>query len=147
MRELNRRIMHVDRPTDVLSFPLHAWGVRRSAVRVVPKARGPIRFREANPKGLGAPANRSAIRRGAPGVPRDPDGVLRLGSIVISVETARRQARVKGTPLAGELSFLFAHGLLHVLGHDHREKREARVMDRLTERLIGPRDGVGKRSA
>ena len=42
-----------------------------------------------------------------------------LGDIVISVDTARRQARRRGSTLPRELRVLALHGLLHLLGHDH----------------------------
>lgn len=42
-----------------------------------------------------------------------------LGDIVISVDTARRQARSRGSTLPRELRVLALHGLLHLLGHDH----------------------------
>lgn len=42
-----------------------------------------------------------------------------LGDIVISVDTARRQARRRGSTLPMELRVLAVHGLLHLLGHDH----------------------------
>ncbi|MHB8154094.1 MAG: rRNA maturation RNase YbeY, partial [Bacillati bacterium] len=42
-----------------------------------------------------------------------------LGDVVISVETARRQAAVYDADLDAELTRLLIHGLLHVLGHDH----------------------------
>ncbi|MDX2091008.1 MAG: rRNA maturation RNase YbeY [Kofleriaceae bacterium] len=58
-----------------------------------------------------------------------PGGVLHptlLGDIVISVETARRQAK-RG--LAAELVHLASHGLCHLLGYDHRDDDEERVMN------------------
>ena len=42
-----------------------------------------------------------------------------MGDIVISVDTARRQARRRGSTLPRELRVLALHGLLHLLGHDH----------------------------
>ena len=42
-----------------------------------------------------------------------------LGDIVISVDTARRQARRRGSNLSRELKVLGLHGLLHLLGYDH----------------------------
>ncbi|HEU5057969.1 MAG TPA: rRNA maturation RNase YbeY [Kofleriaceae bacterium] len=50
-----------------------------------------------------------------------------LGDLVISVDTARRQARRRG--LAGEILFLAAHGLCHLLGYDHRNDREEAQMN------------------
>ncbi|HEY9749248.1 MAG TPA: rRNA maturation RNase YbeY [Allocoleopsis sp.] len=44
---------------------------------------------------------------------------LYLGDIVISVDTAQRQAEQQGHDLAYELAWLAAHGLLHLLGWDH----------------------------
>jgi probable rRNA maturation factor len=44
---------------------------------------------------------------------------LYLGDIIISVETAAKQAVVQGHSLAIELAWLASHGLLHLLGWDH----------------------------
>jgi probable rRNA maturation factor len=58
-----------------------------------------------------------------------------LGDVVISVETARRQAKEHGRTLAAELQMLLAHGLLHLIGYDHRTDREEVVMIAETNRL------------
>jgi rRNA maturation RNase YbeY len=42
-----------------------------------------------------------------------------LGDVVISVETARRQARASRTSAAEEVRALLVHGILHLLGYDH----------------------------
>ncbi|HEY9853389.1 MAG TPA: rRNA maturation RNase YbeY [Leptolyngbyaceae cyanobacterium] len=47
---------------------------------------------------------------------------LYLGDIVISVDTASRQAQENGHPLSTELAWLAAHGLLHLLGWDHPDE-------------------------
>ncbi len=44
---------------------------------------------------------------------------LYLGDIVVSIDTARRQAEQQNHPLSTELAWLSAHGLLHLLGWDH----------------------------
>ena len=62
--------------------------------------------------------------------PLRPPGEL-LGDVVISVDTARRQATERATPLAREGERLLIHGLLHLLGYDHeRSAVEARRMQR-----------------
>jgi len=42
-----------------------------------------------------------------------------LGDVVISIETAFRDARKEGMPLEDEILFLLIHGILHLLGYDH----------------------------
>ena len=42
-----------------------------------------------------------------------------LGDVVISLETAQRQAGQAGKPLKEEFAFLLIHGILHLLGYDH----------------------------
>ena len=48
---------------------------------------------------------------------REFDGFL--GDVVISAETARRNARAEGHSTANEIRWLILHGLLHLLGYDH----------------------------
>ena len=45
-----------------------------------------------------------------------------LGDVIISEETARRQAKAYGAPYQEELQRLVVHGVLHVLGYDHGRK-------------------------
>jgi probable rRNA maturation factor len=59
-----------------------------------------------------------------------------LGDVVISVDTARRQAADRGWTIAAEIRFLLAHGLLHLLGHDHRTRDEERRMLAMGDALI-----------
>lgn len=58
-----------------------------------------------------------------------------LGDVVISVETARRQAAEYDATLQRELYRLLIHGLLHVLGHDHEEAGERAEMETQERRL------------
>lgn len=51
-----------------------------------------------------------------------------LGDIVISVETAKRQAQERGIAMDEEIEILLVHGLLHLLGYDHVESDEADAM-------------------
>ena len=82
-----------------------------------------------------------------------PAGMPRtLGDVVISVETAARQAQNDGclprlrtalgrSPEApwstlDETTFLLVHGVLHLLGHDHMEATERHAMERLEHQLV-----------
>lgn len=53
---------------------------------------------------------------------------LLLGDVVISIETALRQADAAGHLLADELFHLAVHGLAHLCGYDHATLREERIM-------------------
>jgi probable rRNA maturation factor len=71
----------------------------------------------------------------ADGVGGAPDGLL--GDVVISVDTARRQAVALGHSLVAESERLLVHGLLHLLGYDHeRSAAEARRMRRRERALL-----------
>ncbi|HEX3851113.1 MAG TPA: rRNA maturation RNase YbeY [Polyangiaceae bacterium] len=63
-------------------------------------------------------------------------GTRVLGDVVISLDTAARQARGRKRELLPEVRFLLAHGILHLLGYDHGNPREKREMDALTRRLV-----------
>jgi probable rRNA maturation factor len=58
-----------------------------------------------------------------------------LGDVVISMDTAARQARAYGVSLIREVERLLIHGILHVLGHDHEEPAERARMTRAERRL------------
>ena len=116
MRNLNRRFRAKDRPTDVLSFaqlPEHTGEEHRSN-DPFPRQR------------------RAAGARRTP--PAPPVGIARrpglmLGDVVISVDTALRQARRLRVAPAARLRTLLIHGLLHLLGYDHeRSAAEAKRM-------------------
>lgn len=66
-------------------------------------------------------------------------GEAGLGDVVISVETAGRNARGLGRTLGQELDVLALHGFLHVLGYDHEtdDGRMDRLEGRLRRRLLG----------
>jgi probable rRNA maturation factor len=69
---------------------------------------------------------------------RDPDRNLpgALGDIVISLDTAFRQAKERRQSLLREVTFLLAHGLLHLIGYDHQTKKEERVMNAKSDELL-----------
>jgi probable rRNA maturation factor len=62
--------------------------------------------------------------------PTDELEALYLGDIVISIDTALRQAQQQAHPLQTELAWLAAHGLLHLLGWDHPDDESlTRMLD------------------
>jgi probable rRNA maturation factor len=67
--------------------------------------------------------------------PDQAEGAL-LGDVVISLDTAARQARSRNRELLAEVRFLLAHGMLHLVGYDHATRAEKQNMDRLTRRLV-----------
>lgn len=59
-----------------------------------------------------------------------------VGQIVISADTARRQARAVGVPAALELDLLVTHGVLHLAGYDDRDPVEARLMHQREREIL-----------
>ncbi len=67
-----------------------------------------------------------------------PDETERLGEVIISLDTAKRQAEEAGRVLEAEVAHLLVHGILHLLGYDHAEPDEERAMrERERELLAG----------
>ncbi len=58
----------------------------------------------------------------------DEEDATYLGDIAIALPYAERQAGAAGRPLSEELAHLAVHGVLHLLGYDHAEPEEERVM-------------------
>jgi rRNA maturation RNase YbeY len=102
IKRLNSLYLGKNRATDVLSFPFNAQQ------RQLPKRPGSERARSRHTR-------RSANER----------AVLEfenfLGDIVISVDTAKRNARKEGHSTLNEIRWLILHGVLHLLGHDHEQ--------------------------
>jgi len=70
----------------------------------------------------------------------DAPGEVLLGDIIISIETATRQAEEYGHSLERELAYLTVHGILHLLGYDHmteEEKSEMREEEEYVLSLLG----------
>jgi probable rRNA maturation factor len=59
-----------------------------------------------------------------------------LGDVVISVETAARQARRRHHSLREEIQILLIHGILHLLGYDHEVSRSEAIRMHRKEREI-----------
>lgn len=63
-----------------------------------------------------------------------------LGDIYISIDKVKEQAKEYGHSEKRELAFLTVHGLLHLLGYDHMEKEDEKVMFSRQELIL---DGYG----
>ena len=59
-----------------------------------------------------------------------------LGDVVLSLDTAQRQALEHGRSLWDEITMLLAHGILHLIGYDHRTAAEERRMNARADMLI-----------
>lgn len=62
---------------------------------------------------------------------------VRIGSIIICREIAEEQAKEFGHSSRREQSYLFLHGLLHLLGYDHENEEDAKIMREKEELILG----------
>ena len=76
-----------------------------------------------------------ALPPGPPGSFPDTEDVL--GDVVISLDTARRQAAARGWTLEEETALLLVHGLLHLLGHEDETEAGAERMRLIERRVLG----------
>ncbi len=108
MKKLNADTMGINATTDVLSFPM--LNFRNGQITEPP---GEYDFEEKN-------------------------GLLRLhlGDIVICPKRADEQAETLGQSLERELQYLAMHGAFHLIGYDHIDAADARLMRAMEKRLI-----------
>ena len=90
IQSLNQKFRGIDKPTDVLSFPLIEFDGRDKNLLIA-------------------------------------QNVL-LGDIVISIQKAFEQASAYNHSIEREIGFLTAHGILHLLGYDHINPDEEKIM-------------------
>jgi len=65
-----------------------------------------------------------------------PDGVTRLGEVIISYPQAVEQAKEQGHSVNKELALLIIHGILHLLGYDHEQPEEEAKMRAKEKELL-----------
>ncbi len=105
---LNREHRQIDRPTDVLSFPMIAYG---------------------------APGDFSALEEDGDNF--NPDtGEAMLGDIVLNVEWVKEQAGQYGHSEKREFAFLILHSMLHLLGYDHMTPEDAALMEEKQREIL-----------
>lgn len=101
IKEINREYRNMDKPTDVLSFPLIDFNT---------------------------PSNFDEIEEDNDEWFDLDTGELMLGDIIISLERAKQQAQEYGHSVEREIGFLTAHSMLHLMGYDHMIQEEEQVM-------------------
>jgi probable rRNA maturation factor len=69
-------------------------------------------------------------------MPEGKDDAVTLGDIVIDPIVAANQATTAGHSTNHEIYILAAHGLLHILGYDHADKDEEKIMFDLQETIV-----------
>lgn len=108
IHEMNLEFREIDRPTDVLSFPMLDY-----------EEAGNFDFLEDCAEAF------------------DPEsGELVLGDIVISKEKVLAQAKEYGHSPRREYAFLIAHSVLHLCGYDHMEEEERLVMEQKQREIL-----------
>lgn len=99
---INKEYREMDRPTDVLSFPMLSY-----------EKPGDFTFLDNEDN-----------------CDFNPDtGEAMLGDIIISVDKVLEQAESYGHSVEREYAFLITHSMLHLFGYDHMEEEEAQVME------------------
>lgn len=102
IQEINREYRHIDKPTDVLSFPMLSYETAGDFSKIEENL-------ECN---------------------FNPDtGEVLLGDIIISVAKVYEQANSYGHTVTREFAFLIVHSILHLLGYDHMTPEEAVFME------------------
>lgn len=110
IKELNSQYRKINKETDVLSFP---------AIQV-DKTKFDIKD-----------------------YPYDIDyetGMLLLGEILICTDIAKQQAKEYNHTFKREISYLFLHGLLHLLGYDHLNDNDKKEMRVIEEKILNKLD-------
>lgn len=65
------------------------------------------------------------------------DGCIELGDIFINRNRVYKQAKEYGHSIEREFVFLFVHGMLHLLGYDHMQIEDEKLMFGLQKRIVG----------
>ena len=114
IREINNETRNIDKETDVLSFPMLDYP-KDKAFKDVYKN---YEFDETYMDGE----------------------ELVLGDIVLSLEKALEQSKEYNHSFKREASYLVVHSVLHLLGYDHMEDDEKKVMRKREEEILGQLD-------
>ena len=106
IQEINKEQRDIDKPTDVLSFPMLFWQ---------------------QPEILENPLSDCDYNM--------ETGLVYLGDLVISIEKIREQAEEYEHSFERELYYLTIHGILHLFGYDHIEENDKKIMRQKEEEI------------
>ena len=109
IHNINLECREIDRPTDVLSFPM-------------------AEYEEAG--------DFSLLEEEQPECFHPESGELMLGDIIISLDKVKEQAQNYGHSYIREYAFLIAHSMLHLMGFDHMVKEEEIVMFQKQDEIL-----------
>ncbi len=109
IHQLNLEYRQMDRPTDVLSFPMVEYE---------------------------RPSDFSRVEEDYADCFNPETGELMLGDIILSVDKVREQAEAYGHSCTRELAFLVAHSMLHLCGYDHMEEPDREEMEKRQRRIL-----------
>ncbi len=109
IHEINLSERGIDKPTDVLSFPMLDFDEP-----------GDLSYVEKYPQDYFNPETHELL----------------LGDIVISLEKVKSQSEEYGHSDKRELAFLVAHSCLHLFGYDHMEEKERIEMERMQNEIL-----------
>ena len=109
IHQINREHRQIDRPTDVLSFPMLSY-----------EKAGDFSFLEEESED-----------------DFNPDtGEVMLGDIIISVDKVLEQAQSYGHSPKREFAFLIVHSMLHLFGYDHIDSKDAAIMEPKQKQIL-----------
>lgn len=83
-----------------------------------------------------------ALEEAAPIAPQPPGCPRLLGDVVVSIETAEKQAWAHRVMLRREIAWLVSHGVLHLLGFDHQTREQRSRMRQLEDRVLEQLEGT-----
>ena len=87
-------------------------------------------------RGKDVSTNVLAFRAWEPGIHAPPGAPLLLGDVVLAFETVVREADQQLKPFCDHVRHLIVHGVLHLLGYDHRSEADATKMERLETSIL-----------
>ena len=101
IHKINKEYRQVDRPTDVLSFPMFEKDELDEKIKS-----GDFPYEDV------------------------------LGDVIISIEKVREQAKEYGHSFERELSYMLVHGFYHLMGYDHIEEEDKKIMRPKEEKIL-----------